>query len=644
MTDTQTKTNLAPLEQIRAWNAEKRLVEEYPQVLSLIRLLDPAARASVGQLLARLDAEEVQRLHPQTPALTAAITGHSTLAALVAPLTGELARHGVLLRPRVSDYDAYARELRDPVSEVYLPGTDLVLCVLDAEALLDDLPSPWRVEHAEQALRAKLAQLDALAGVYAAHGGGTLVLNTATLLTRFTHQLVDLRSRARLGAAWREFNAGLLRLGDTHANTLVLDLEPLVAAGGPVADARLSVYVKARLSEETLSAYAVEVGHLARALTGRSKKVLVLDADNTLWDGILGDDGPEGIAVGGSFRGEAFAAFQKVCRQIGSQGVLLAVCSKNDREPVLGVLREHPEMVLREGDFVNVTANWQPKDENLKALAARLNLGADSFVFADDSPYECGLVEAGVPGVAVVRLDDEPALHVERLLVDGWFDVRELTDADRGRAEQYRVEELRQEFLDSAGSTEEYLAGLGVTVRFGPPEGLEVTRVAQITQRTNQFNLTTRRLQPETVRERMADPAWLVLAIRSGDRFGDNGTVGAVFAEIREDGLHLDNFLLSCRVFARGIEQACTAALLRAARDAGLPAVWGEYRPTAKNHRMREFYPDLGFADAGESDGGLLFRHPLQDVEPAPAHVTLDADLSGLDGPDAATHPIASRN
>ncbi|MET8629332.1 HAD-IIIC family phosphatase [Kitasatospora sp. NPDC004669] len=632
---------MTALDQIRVWNAEGRLAEQYPGVLSLIRLLDADARASVGQLLARLDAEKVQRLHPQTPTSTVAITGHSTLTSLIAPLTGEFARHGMLLRPRVSDYNAYARDLQDPGSEVYLPDTDLVLCLLDAEAVFDDMLSPWRLEHAEEALRSKLAQLNTLAATYAAHGAGTLVLNTVPLLPKFTHQLVDLRSRARLGVAWREFNAGLLRLGETHANSLVLDLEPLVAVGGPVADPRFSCYVKARLSEETLGAYAVEVGHLARALTGRAKKVLVLDADNTLWDGILGDDGPEGIAIGGSFRGEAFAAFQKVCKQIGSQGVMLAICSKNDREQVLGVLREHPEMVLREDDFVNVTANWQPKDENLETLAQRLNLGTDSFVFADDSTYECGLVEAGVSGVAVVRLNDEPALHVDRLLADGWFDVRELTEEDRARADRYQVEELRQEFLAGAGSTEEYLAGLEVRVGFGPPKGVEATRVAQITQRTNQFNLTTRRLQPQTVRERLADPGWLVLAIRSGDRFGDNGIVGAVFAQIRDDGLHLDNFLLSCRVFARGIEQACLSALLQAAREAGLPAVWGEYRPTAKNHRMRDFYPHHGFAEVGERDGRLLFRHPLDAVDSVPAHVALDTDLPAL---SVAAHPLAPRH
>ncbi|MEV5873038.1 HAD-IIIC family phosphatase [Streptomyces sp. NPDC052101] len=630
-----TKPDTVPLDgagalaAIRGWHAEARLVERYPQVLALLPGLDAAARGSVGQLLARLDAEEVLRLHPQTPALTVAITGHSTLAGLVAPLTAELARHGLMLRHRLSDYDGWVRDLGDPKSEVYQDGTDLVLCVLDAETVFDDLPVPWRVEDAEAALTARLRLLDSLAGTYAAHGTGTLVLNTLPLLPRFLRRLVDLRSRTRLCIAWREFNAGLLRLGETHPNVLAVDLDPLLAAGGPAADPRLSSYAKARLSDETLAGYAVEIGHLARALTGRTKKVLVLDADGTLWDGILGDDGPEGIAAAGSFRGEAFGEFQKVIKQIGAQGVLLAVCSKNDLEPVLSVVRDHPDMVLREDDFVHITANWRPKDGNLLALAERLNLGADSFVFADDNPFECGLVRTSVPGAAVIGLDDEPALHIDKLLADGWFDVREVTDADRGRGAQYRSDAARRDLQEASGSAEEYLTNLGVTVTFSAPAPLEIARVSQLTQRTNQFNLTTVRLRPEQVREQLADPGRLVLAIRSADRFGDNGLVGAVFAHHADDGLHLDNILLSCRVFARGIEQACLAALLEAARATGVPAVHGTYRPTKKNHRMRAFYPDHGFATFGGDEDELRFRHDLTTIAPAPAHVDLTADLTG---------------
>jgi len=629
-----------PLDRLRKLRAEGRLAAQYRTVASLLaelahgeNALTDLARA--GQLLSRLDPDEAVRetaaAGSPVDTITVAITGHSTLGNLTAPLTAELARHGIVLRPRLSDFDAYLRDLQDTGSLLYTSGADLALVVLDPQMIFDELPKPWLVEDLERAAAAKLAQLDALATRYVEHGTGTLVLNTVPLLRAHTHQLVDLASRNRLAIAWRELNIGLLRLASTHSRVAVLDLEPLIAAGGPVTEPRMASYAKTYLGDELLARYAREVAHLARTLRAQAKKVLVLDADNTLWDGVLGDDGPDGIAAATTFRGEAFGQFQTVVKQLGSQGVLLAVASKNDQDNVLQVLREHPDMVLREADLARVNANWSPKDGNLRDIADKLNLGVDSFVFVDDSPFECGLVAASLPGVAVVRLDEEPALHIEKLLADGWFDVRELTAEDRARTALYRTEAARQDLLDSAGSMEEYLGQLGVVVTVARVTEGQVARVAQLTLRTNQFNLTTQRLQPADLRARLDDPAYLVLSIRSADRFGDNGVVGAVFARRAGDGLHVENMLLSCRVFARGIEQATIATVLAQARAEGLAAVHASYRPTAKNKGVRGFYPSVGFATAAETaamDGGeLRFVHDLAELPAVPAHLHLDTEL-----------------
>ncbi|MER6915976.1 HAD-IIIC family phosphatase [Streptomyces sp. NPDC000594] len=648
-----------PLDRLRALHREARLAQAYPEVPGLLAELaatgDPAGPPApdlvrAGQLLARLDPEAVRAAHPSVDTVTVAVTGHSTLSGLTAPLTAELARHGLLARLHSGDFGAWFRDLQDTGSELYTARPDVVLCVLDAQVVLDELPHPWLVEDLERVASAKLALIGSLAERYVAHGGGTLVLNTVPLLRSHTRRLVDARSRARLGVAWREFNAGLLRLAAAYDRVHVVDLDPLVAAGGPVNEPRLAAYAKVLLGDEVLAGYAREIGHLARGLRGRTKKVLVVDLDNTLWDGILGDDGPEGIAAATTYRGEAFGRFQKAVGQIGAQGVLLAVCSKNDLEPVLGVLRDHPDMALREGDFVRINANWEPKDGNLLDIARRLNLGVDSLVFADDSPFECGLVAGSLPGVAVIRLDEEPALHVERLLADGWFDVPELTAEDRARAAQYRTDAARQDLQESAGSMEEYLAGLGVEVSFSPVQEHEIARVSQVTLRTNQFNLTTERLQQADIRARLDSPDHRVLAIRSRDRFGDNGLVGAVLIDTAPDGggWRIDNMLLSCRVFARGIEQSCLAAVLRAARDAGAGAVHARYRPTAKNHKVRGLYPSVGFTEAIETtgtngtagtvgtagdqkaEGAVVFRHDLAEerLPPVPGHVRLSADLA----------------
>jgi FkbH-like protein len=285
---------------------------------------------------------------------------------------------------------------------------------------------------------------------------------------------------------------------------------------------------------------------------------------------------------------------------------------------------------VREEDFVRIIADWRPKTANLAELAEALNLGTDSFVLVDDSAYERGLVRRELPGVVTIGIDDEPALHAERLLSDGWFDARDLTGEDRARPARYRDEIARKSFLDNFDSIGDYLRELAIEVRFCRAAEAEVARVSQLTLRTNQFNLTTVRLQPPDVRQWLDDPAALVATIRSADRFGDNGLVGAVFARREAETMHIENFLLSCRVFSRGIEQACLASLLEHARATGAAAVTGSYRRTAKNHAVADFYPRHGFKPAGSGGGETVsFRHDLLEIASPPEHIQLTVNLEG---------------
>jgi FkbH-like protein len=618
-----------PLSELLALHRDGELPGRYPRAQQLVRELSPAELVQAGRILARLDPGQIQHDHPQVPAVTVAVTGHATLPDLVPALTAELARAGLLLRPVVSDFDGYVFDLSDPGSPLYAADPDLVLCVLDPGVVIDELPTPWGPSDAERVLTEKIALLNGLAATFSATSRGTLVLNTLPLPSSLTAQLTDHRSRARLSRAWYEASARLLALAEEHPSVIVVDLAPLAGEGLPVQEPRQRAYAKAGLSPELLARYAREAGHFARHLTGRTKKCLVLDLDGTLWGGVLGDDGADGIEIGEGLRGGAFRDFQRVVKQLGAQGVLIAAISKNDAEPVLEVLSGHPGMVLREPDFVRVTANWRPKHDNLRELAEGLNLGLESFVFADDSAYECGLVARELPEVAVIRLDDEPALHGARLLADGWFDVRGLTDDDRARPASYRAELERKDFLDTFDSLNDYLRELQVTVRLSRAERRDVPRLSQLSLRTNQFNLTTLRLQPADVRALLDDPAAWVLTIGSADRFGDDGLVGAVFARREGDNLHIGNFLLSCRVFSRGIEQACLAALLRHAQAEGVRQVTGEHRLTRKNGKVRDFYERNGFTRVGVEDEVTRFRHDLRELSGPPAHIDLTERLEG---------------
>jgi FkbH-like protein len=603
------------------------IAAEYPAVRGLLASLPDEQLRRAGHLLSRVPAQQVLDAHPDTPQVTVAITGHGTLNPLIAPLTAEFARHGLLLRPLLSDFDSYVFDLADPDSALYAARPDLALCVLDPQVVFDEVPVPWRPDDVAQAFAERLRVLQHLADRFNSAGHGVLVLNTVPLPRQLAVQLVDQRSRAELGALWREANARLLRLSGDYPGVVVIDTDTLVSDGIPVAEPRLSVYAKAHLSPGLLAAYANQVAHLARQVTGRTKKVLAVDLDGTVWGGVLGEDGADGVVVADGYRGEAFTAFQKTIKQFAAQGVLLAAVSKNDLEPVRQVLRDHPDMVLSEGDFVRIAANWRPKHENLLELAADLNLATDSIVFVDDSPYEAGLVRREMPEVAVIQVDSDPALHIRKLVADGWFDTMAITADDHQRPARYREELARKDFLSSFDSVEQYLRELAVSVRVSAAAGPELGRVSQLTLRTNQFNLTTRRLQLADVTKLAGDEKVLVLSVHAADRFGENGIVGTVIARRDGDVLHIDDFVLSCRVFSRGIEQSALAVLLRHARSTGASSVAATYRRTPKNGTVRDFYPRHGFAVVSDDGQTATFRHDLSTIVPPPAHVRLTEEL-----------------
>jgi len=607
-----------------------QLLARYPTVKGLLATTPETERVRAGRLLARLDPDEVLRAHPGTPAVTVAVTGHGTLAPLVAPLTMELARHGLVLRPFVSNFDSYVFDLSSPTSALYASAADLTLCLLDPMVVFDELSACWEPTDVERVLNDKLALLDRLVARFESTSQGTLVLNTLPLSHAHLAQLVDYGARSALSALWRDANAHLLRLEQRYPRLVVLDLDPLLGEGVSVTDQRMSVYAKAHLSGPLLERYAREIGHLARHVAGRTRKCLVLDLDGTLWGGVLGEDGVAGIEVAETHRGEAFQHFQRVVRQIGSQGVLLAVVSKNDRALVREALRERRDMALREEDFTRIVASWRPKSEALRELADTLNIGLDSLVFVDDSPAENGLVRHELPEVAVVSVDGEPARHAERLLRDGWFATRGLTREDRARVARYRQEAERQDFLDSFASLEDYLRELRVRVRLADAAERDVPRLSQLSLRTNQFNLTTERLQPADVQRLLSDPGARILTVRSADRFGDNGMVGAVFMSLAEAGVRIDNFVLSCRVFSRGIEQACLAVILDRARAAGSRAVHARYRRSARNGLVEGFYPRYGFERVAFEEDTVDYRHSLAESVARPAHLCIDEDFGGF--------------
>jgi FkbH-like protein len=342
------------------------------------------------------------------------------------------------------------------------------------------------------------------------------------------------------------------------------------------------------------------------AQRGLSKKCLVLDLDNTLWGGVIGDDGLEGIIIGqGSAAGEAHLALQRYAKKLKERGVILAVCSKNDAKIAEAVFHEHPEMLLRRSDFAAFQANWDDKAENLKAIAARLNIGIDSLVFVDDNPVERARIRQSLPAVAVPELPDDAAHYVRCLSEAGYFEAVAFTSEDRQRAELYAANAEREVLLGSAQSMEDFLRGLQMSVVYGPFTALDHARIVQLFNKTNQFNATTRRYTSEEITHLAGRPDVLTLQFRLLDRIGDNGLVSAMIlrpADGEEGVLEIDNWIMSCRVFGRQLEFEAMNIAVEAARQLGKRGFVATYLATPKNRVISDLYPNLGFTAVEEAE------------------------------------------
>lgn len=361
---------------------------------------------------------------------------------------------------------------------------------------------------------------------------------------------------------------------------------------------------KLLLTVEAHAEMARSLTALVRGLYGRSRKVLVLDLDNTVWGGVIGDDGVDRIQIGKETpMAEAFTEFQSYCARLRDRGVLLAVCSKNNDEIARSGFA-HPDSVLKIEDFSAFRANWDPKHENILNIAQELNLGVESLVFADDNPAERAIVTGQVSGVAVPEMGDNPAFY-PKILQDGrYFETVSLSKDDLARAEQYAGNAQRAAAQAAFADYGEYLDSLHMTAEIARFVPVYLERITQLTNKTNQFNLTTRRYTLAEMEAAARDPAYIGLYGRLTDRFGDNGLVSVVLGRRDEDVLHLDLWLMSCRVLKRDMEIAVLDVLVTEARQSGVQTLQGVYLPTKKNGMVADFYERIGFTRLGDMVGG----------------------------------------
>ena len=549
------------------------------------------------------------------------VVGSGTLDLTLPALAASALRHRVLMAVVGGDYGSAVRDALDPASAVRTANLDLALIALDFRTLGLDRPQ-LAPGAAAAAVASAAAMLDGMIdGLAASAPGGVLVATIVPPLEPLFGSL-DAAEPGSVAAQVAALNAQLAAWAMAKRIVLV----DIARAAGWVGldrwhDAGQWHAAKLPFDPDLISLYADLVARTVAAIRGTTRKCLVLDLDNTLWGGVIGDDGVDGIALGqGSARGEAFLAVQQAALRLRERGIILAVCSKNDDDVARQPFRDHPDMALKESHIAAFVANWGDKATNLRAIASALNIGLDSLVFLDDNPVERAQVRRELPMVAVPELPADPALYPRALLAAGYFEAVAFAAEDRDRADQYRANAERAAFAgtsDMAG----YLASLDMAADFRGFDAVNRARIAQLINKSNQFNLTTRRYTEAQVAALEADPDKLTLQVRLVDRFGDNGMISVVIVDRAEDGSvwEIDTWLMSCRVLGRRMEEAVLDQIAGAARRAGVAALVGRFIPSVKNKMVADHYAKLGFAPAGDGpDGATVWR----------------LDLDGYDSPD----------
>src|SRR6267142_35788 len=500
-------------------------------------------------------------------------------------------------------FGQYRQELRDPASPLVQFRPDLILLSLNARQAASGVSISATAQEVEEVLARAIEELRELWR----HARSTF--NAAVIQQSY----LDV-SEPLFGSYDRLVPAApsrlIARLNDllAHAaaqeNVMLLDLAQASARDGIGAwfDIGRWLQGKMEIAPQAAPAYGDLVARVVAAQRGLSKKCLVFDLDNTLWGGVIGDDGIEGIALGeGSAVGEAYLALQRYALQMKERGVILAICSKNDTAVAETAFRDHPEMLLRRTDVAAFVANWGDKAANLKTIAERLNIGLDSLVFVDDNPVERARIRASLPMVAVPELPEDPAQYVHCLANAGYFESVSFTTDDRQRAGQYAANAEREALLGTSESMDDFLRGLGMSVVFGPVRPVDLARATQLINKTNQFNPTTRRCTAEELAAIAAAPEAVTLQFRLVDRFGDNGLISVLI--LRPDPaqsgvMEIDTWVMSCRVFGRELEFEAMNIAVEAARRRSVRAFRAKYVSSSKNGVIRDLYPSLGFARA----------------------------------------------
>lgn len=526
-----------------------------------------------------------------------AIMGNCATQMLATGIKGYAALENINLTVLDTDYNQIDAQLLDENSETFEFEPDNILIYICSEKLYEEfleLPAFAKRTFADDIMQKILSYWNRINAVRKCN------------IIQFNFVEIDDRAygnySSKLDASFiwqiRKLNYLLQESAAKYSNAYMIDLASIQNRFGRNNTISNEVYFTAKitLAFDIIPYVAKNVTDVISSMQGKVKKCVVLDLDNTLWGGVIGDDGLGNIEIGELGRGHAFTDFQLWLKQLKDRGILLAVCSKNDEANAKEPFLKHPEMILKLDDISAFVANWEDKATNIKNIQQALNIGMDSFVFIDDNPFERNLVRTMIPEITVPEMPEDPAHYVDYLQGLNLFETISYSEEDAVRTQQYKSEFERQKMQTQFESIDEYLKNLEMIGEAKPFDELHFSRIAQLTQRSNQFNLRTIRYTESDIKNIAESDEYITRYYTLRDKFGDHGLVSVlIMKKISEDTLFVDTWLMSCRVLKRGMEDFIINQMVSAAKNEGFTSIVGEYIPTNKNAMVRDIYEKMGF-------------------------------------------------
>ena len=548
--------------------------------------------------------KKLAREELNVPKVKVALLGDTATQLLVTAIKGEAVDRGLSLDIYEGEYNQVERQLMDPTSELYEFDAELTV-IFQSTHKLGEYHSSLSIEKQEQLAEERLSFISSLCESPSFVNKKIIYFNYPeiedTVFGSYANKVIS-----SFSYQVRKLNYELMNLSRQYPNLFICDIAGLQNVFGRRFMFAPNVYMTTEMvfSVNALPYIASRVVDIVSAIRGQFKKCLILDLDNTVWGGVIGDDGLEGIELGhGLGIGKAFTEFQMWVKKLKQRGIIICVASKNNEETAKEPFEKHPDMVLKLDDIAVFQANWETKVDNIRTIQSILNIGFDSMVFLDDNPFERNIVRENIPGITVPELPDDPAMYLEYLYSLNLFETASYSNADKDRTKQYQVEAKRVSLSKTFTNEADFLKSLNMVSIVSGFTKFNTPRVAQLSQRSNQFNLRTIRYTETDIESMAKDPDVIDLSFTLEDKFGDNGLIAVVIMKKQdEETLFVDTWFMSCRVLKRGMENFTLNTMVEYAKAKGYKKIIGEYIPTPKNKMVEQHYPNLGFSTINTAD------------------------------------------